>query len=1195
MPYDPREHGAACAACPLNGRTVVPPLIYPGRRYLAVAWEPGRVEEEKGRPLVGPSGQELARAVEAAGHSLDGEFNLTNTRLCAVKKSDPRGYHAVSTACCRPRLLREVEAHDGAILLLGAEALQALGDLPAGDLLPLDARNEEDAGGDAGSIEEAEESIGRGEGAISKMRGYPLTVAGRPALATFHPAMILRQRKWTETFRWDAAKFFRVAHGTLNWKEPTILVDPTMSELDWALEQLARATGPVATDTETAHRDPAVANKKQPPDPETCILRCVGVGNRDLGVCLNLVSVVGRPGWFKYRDGRFGPSRIDNVDLPRARERVRNFYAACGRLTLHNEIYDRPILARHGMPLPSWGETFDCYLDKETEFLTDSGWKRYAEVTSADRLGTIDANGQMQWQHYSRRVSKPYAGDLLTFETLRSRVVVTPNHRMWTRPLRRTASVWRGRPMAPWGFKPAQRMVDGSAGTDTFEIRQSASGLRAVKRPPREFIELLALFITDGTVLRRKDHDAGGISISQERNGKASPTLKRLDATYNFSYYEYLHSESWRARPVLEELWQIRDAKLGRQFESWCGRYSRNRRLPAFVWSWCDSSRRLLLNTLFIGDGGIVGDTWTYRTASKRLADDVHALALSLGYAAIASTSGGKSSTWYVWIRLDQPQTTPMRVTNAVRVAPAPADAVIVCFSVPNETLVTRSLGKPAFHGNTLTGHHVTDSELPHKLDFLSSRLTDAPKHKPGKFEWEDDEQHARYCVLDCVTSALIAVPIRDEVIASGQAQVYLADTKDRELCVGMHRAGMYVDQAEVSRHEQRLNALVADADNRAHAICGRSMNLGSHDQIRDYLFGECGLRWPSLETDAGLPSTGRDAVHELLSRALPPNVEAFLGALLDRRRAAKALDYVNAARRAGPDGRMHPSWSPNQQVVGRKSASNPAVQQWPGVKQDLDSLRSMIVAAPGNVLVYADMEQFHLRLIAEVAGDEPWKRLFSEPNCDMHTTNARDFFAIAPAEKVPKHLRDFSKALIFLYVYAGGAETAMRNVWKARDPATGIRKYARFTLAESQLLRKRILRAHPALHAWWEKAIETWRAQRFLADAYLGRKKYFKDYVNYTADDEIGRNEIINYGILALEGSLMGGAGAAGRLMDAVPFGLYGPGINFHGHDSMMLEVEARHEALARQLIVEAMSTRFGETALPAAVKVGRRFSELG
>jgi DNA polymerase I len=77
------------------------------------------------------------------------------------------------------------------------------------------------------------------------------------------------------------------------------------------------------------------------------------------------------------------------------------------------------------------------------------------------------------------------------------------------------------------------------------------------------------------------------------------------------------------------ERFMFNSTLFGSLLESMCGRDSRTKRLPRFVWQLPVSQKRLLMNTLLAGDGNKRG---TYYTASERLAHDVLRLGLELGH-----------------------------------------------------------------------------------------------------------------------------------------------------------------------------------------------------------------------------------------------------------------------------------------------------------------------------------------------------------------------------------------------------------------------------------------------------------------------------------------------------------------------------------------------------------------------------------
>lgn len=512
---------------------------------------------------------------------------------------------------------------------------------------------------------------------------------------------------------------------------------------------------------------------------------------------------------------------------------------------------------------------------------------------------------------------------------------------------------------------------------------------------------------------------------------------------------------------------------------------------------------------------------------------------------------------------------------------------------------------------DTLTAHHVTDSEYLHDLDFLNSWLTDAPKHKPGhKHKWKHDRDLHVYCGLDCVTNRRLVPRLVGELSRElphydpqtrtfgwkSLVDVYKSDTRATEFCIGAHQWGVYIDVSERERHRTRLKRAMAEARDRIRQLVGRDLNPNSHDQVRRYLYEEVGLAWPSKLTEAEEPSTDKDSMYELLGRALPANVQAFIEGVMDFRRPAKMLSaFVDTALPWPEDHRLHAFWSEHVQAGGRFSANKPALQTIPDRKHDVDSLRSMIAAAPGNVLVYADKEQVELRLVTIVAQDEIWLDAFKR-KLDVHKVNGGSFFKKKPGD-VQEFERDYAKTLTYQFLYRGGAETALRNMHKIRDPKTGKRPYARMTLSEAERMRDLLLRDHPSIVRWWDWTDREFEKRKMLRTWLLGRVRWFRDLTGSTGgeDEEESGNEKYNHQIQGLGGDLMGGAGATGRVMDVVPHGVYGPGLIFHGHDSLMLEVEARHEQYARVALEEAMYDELGGLPLPAKAKSGHRWSELG
>ncbi len=316
--YDPRKAGALCGICPLNGKSVVvPPESRANPELTVIAEAPGRTEIILERPLIGPSGMELGKAL-GEGACNRGQVHLTNVVQCKPpggnmkvylaklrawnKKQKSKGLPPIPSPidCCRPRLLREVMSGPKTLLLLGTYAAASFGK-------------------DAGD-----------EKKLMASRGFPdkheLTWNGSTRifdiLRTVHPALVLRQNRWRTVFQGDVAKAVRMARGTLRPFMPKMVYDPTPEQLANILDYLEGTGKIIAYDVETDGIEPLTAN-----------LRCVGIGTHELTTCTMHRSVEGRP-----VKNLFG---IEEV--------LRNFFLRKGTVAAHNVQYDKTVM-EHQIP-----------------------------------------------------------------------------------------------------------------------------------------------------------------------------------------------------------------------------------------------------------------------------------------------------------------------------------------------------------------------------------------------------------------------------------------------------------------------------------------------------------------------------------------------------------------------------------------------------------------------------------------------------------------------------------------------------------------------------------------------------------------------------------------------------------------------------------------------------------------------------
>ncbi len=122
-----------CDTCGLHRRCRTPKMERFGdgrKKILIIGQCPGRVEDRKGKPLVGPSGRLLKRMFEYVGIDMDADCWRQNIVQCYPGQND-RGEDKEPTKeqykCCSERILKDIEeTQPKLIICLGGPAINAI-------------------------------------------------------------------------------------------------------------------------------------------------------------------------------------------------------------------------------------------------------------------------------------------------------------------------------------------------------------------------------------------------------------------------------------------------------------------------------------------------------------------------------------------------------------------------------------------------------------------------------------------------------------------------------------------------------------------------------------------------------------------------------------------------------------------------------------------------------------------------------------------------------------------------------------------------------------------------------------------------------------------------------------------------------------------------------------------------------------
>jgi DNA polymerase I-like protein with 3'-5' exonuclease and polymerase domains/uracil-DNA glycosylase len=563
--------------------------------------------------------------------------------------------------------------------------------------------------------------------------------------------------------------------------------------------------------------------------------------------------------------------------------------------------------------------------------------------------------------------------------------------------------------------------------------------------------------------------------------------------------------------------------------------------------------------------------------------------------------------------------------------------------------------------------------DLPKGLKTIGSVLTDVERwettEKGTKISTgsQDDTELLRYNIVDSTVNARIVVPLIDaarnmgafrpaseELKPSGWPtnkswNLNEVDHATQEMCVGMHKSGVWIDQKlrseleleyeiSVKKRYKNLQSLAQDIGIKAlDADSVNELNPGSADQIRRLLYERWGLGIPAsmdareFYTETGAPGTGDAVIRaHLASGRLNKNQESFLKELrLYRREKNKILGTVLIPLRrrsvdekkglVHEDGRVRSTWNAHVTSVGRLSSSGPNLQNI-GNRKGQGRLKKVFAAPPGRILVGADLDQAHLRITACY-----WQipRLLEcfDTGKDPHNLLAYDVFGKdfknatgwgpdgfslnrKPAGGEAKAMRDVMKTFRYASIYWADPTTVWQ-VLTSTETDDGRMPYLKFETREVRHFHNKWLEAEPEWEAAWKQMMRMYDGQGYMEEPVLGRRS------GPLSDGK--KNEVVNFPILAAESSIM--RLAEQEIINAFPFDFAGKGTGMihQCHDSIAVEIplpdgvpanwepipgEDIHPVLkdAQQLVEQCMTVTIPgwEVTMTAEADVGRSLKDI-
>ncbi len=527
---------------------------------------------------------------------------------------------------------------------------------------------------------------------------------------------------------------------------------------------------------------------------------------------------------------------------------------------------------------------------------------------------------------------------------------------------------------------------------------------------------------------------------------------------------------------------------------------------------------------------------------------------------------------------------------------------------------------------DTIALHKLADPEMPHSLGFVGSIHTDVSSWKAGHLATDAKTDHdwIAYNSIDLAVTALAYPGLERVVLDRNQSHLLPIVHRLQDLCVGLHRAGMRVDEGKRREWDSKLLREAKDQLSDCRRLSGVSdLNPGSTAQLRNLLFDDLGIAPHHYSEKTGEASTDDDALRAFLSEtwSLPKTQRDLVQAIRAFRKVIKLRGtYVTKLRPISdrsvaepvlawdeeeteeerekrrekhasspgltlPDGRVHPDYNAHGTLGWRLSSSNPNAQNFP------DRLREIIVAGPGNVLVGCDEAQLELRMIAGLAKAAVYCEAFWKKE-DPHRALCLDFFGekfTSAGKEQQKALRVFVKQFTYASGYRAFPET-VHDTLAASEDEEGRLLYPDITLRQTSAFHDKWLRRNPEIETWWNEVLEEWRRSHFLKDPILGLRVDFLDgedpskMINFKPQS--GGSAIVHL--------------ATFDVLAEIPFEKWGrgTGIITQTHDSLVVECPESEGEKVKGILEDAMrmdGRQYGlDVPFLGESKIGRSWKEV-
>ena len=316
-----------------------------------------------------------------------------------------------------------------------------------------------------------------------------------------------------------------------------------------------------------------------------------------------------------------------------------------------------------------------CYSD-DTEILTEDGYKLFSDLTYNDKVATLNANNQLEYNIPDEIIKEKYVGDMYEFKNVNIELNVTPNHKMYIKK----------QDYNEFELLPAESQISWDRAVlnktcnyigknqEWFYFPENLSEIThfVEKVNMNLWLEFMGYYLSEGHTCSVN----GQIYLTIKE--KIKKCLDKIHFNYNISKYSNSHF-------VISN----------KQLEHYLIKFgkSKDKFIPSDLLKLTKYQLVILLDALMLGETKNSNDK-TYYSSSYKLISGIQELLLKIGtFGNIIYTN--EKEMYYITIN-----SIPERDYTYTKPTINKYDGYVYCVNVKNHIIFVRRNGKAVFCGN---------------------------------------------------------------------------------------------------------------------------------------------------------------------------------------------------------------------------------------------------------------------------------------------------------------------------------------------------------------------------------------------------------------------------------------------------------------------------------------------------------------